>query len=79
MPPSKSLEQKKTAARVQNLLKEYGDILIDTVEEINKALQVDITETSVGEIALEYKKRQGGRQALNNLLARLNAKANDRN
>lgn len=73
-----NIEDKKRQARTQNLLKEYGDLLLETVEEINEQLRVDITETGVGEIALEYKKRQGGRQALNNFLARLNAKANER-
>lgn len=73
-----SVLRKQQQAKAQNLLKEYSDLLISTVDEIKKELNVDITGTTVDEIALEYKRRQGGREALTNFLQRLNSKANER-
>jgi len=65
-------------ARARNLLKDYGDLLLQTVEEVKKHLNGDITGTTADEIALEYKRRQGGREALDSFLVKLNAKANER-
>lgn len=76
--PQHSILRKQNQARAQNLLKEYSGLLIETVDEVKRELAVDITASSMEEIALEYKRRQGGREALNNFLARLNGKANER-
>lgn len=74
-----SILKRQNQARAQNLLKEYSDLLITTVEEIKKELNVEITGSTSDEIALEYKRRQGGREALTNFLQRLNSKSNERN
>ena len=73
-----SVLRKQQQARARNLLKEYSDLLIETVDEVKKRLDGDITGSTVDEIALEYKRRQGGREALNEFLTRLNSKSNER-
>ena len=73
-----SVERKAQQARARNLLKEYSNLLLETVEEVKKMLDGDITGTTADEIALEYKRRQGGREALNAFLTKLNSKANER-
>lgn len=75
---SHSVLRKQQQAQAQNLLREYSNLLIETVDDIKKELNVEITASTVDEIALEYKRRQGGREALNNFLKRLNSKANER-
>ncbi len=74
-----SILRKQQQAQAQNLLREYSQLLISTVDEIRKELNTEITHGTVDEIALEYTRRQGGREALNNFLTRLNSKANERN
>lgn len=77
--PDHSILKRQKQAQAQNLLREYLPLLIETVEEVKKELNIEITGTTSDEIALEYKRRQGGREALNNFLTRLNGKANERN
>lgn len=73
-----SVLRKQKQAQAQNLLREYSGLILEAVEEVKKELGTEITGNSTDEIALEYKRRQGGREALNNFLARLNGKANER-
>jgi hypothetical protein len=73
-----SIERRQKQAKTQNLLKEYSDVLIEAVEFVKRELNVEITSTTTDEIALEYIRRQGGRQALDNFLRRLNSNANER-
>lgn len=77
--PTHSLIQRQNHARAQHLIKEYNDLLIEVIDEVKRELNVDITSSTVDEIALEYKRRQGGREALTNFMKRLNNKANERN
>jgi hypothetical protein len=76
--PQHSVLRKQIQAKTQNLLREYSDLLISTIEEVKRELNVEITGSTSDEIALEYKRRQGGREALNNFLTKLNSKANER-
>jgi len=73
-----SILERQKQARARNLLKEYSNLLIETVDEIKNTLNGDITGSTSDEIALEYKRRQGGREALNLFLTKLNSKANER-
>lgn len=75
--PTHSILRKQKQAQVQNLLREYAPLLMETIEELKRELNVEITGSTADEIALEYKRRQGGREALHNFLQRLNAKGND--
>lgn len=74
-----SIQRKQAQAKAQNLLKEYSDLIISTIDDVKRELNTEITGSEVGEIALEYKRRQGGREALTNFLQRLNSKSNERN
>ena len=77
--PEHSIIKRQNQARAQHLLKEYNDLLLEVIDEVKRELNVDITSNVVDEIALEYKRRQGGREALTNFMKRLNNKANERN
>lgn len=73
-----SILRKQKQAKAQNLLKEYSDLIIETIEDVKKELDLEITGSTSDEIALEYKRRQGGRLALQAFLVKLNSKANER-
>lgn len=54
-----SQELKKKKARCQNLVKEYGDILLEFVSEIKRDADGPILGTTADEIALNYKYKEG--------------------
>ena len=66
-----------TAARAQNLLREYGTLLQEIANSIKAESMVDITGSTCEEIALEYKKREGMRSAVQLFLQKINTKANE--
>jgi len=79
MPPdtSKARQKRYNAAKTQALLKEYGSMLQEVIEETIREYSVDINESTVDGIAIAYSKSQGARQAVQLLMKKLNSRASD--
>ena len=73
------VEQKYESSKAQGILKEYGDFLRHTIEQISKEMDSPINEDTAEKVGLEYARRQAGKNALKLLMQRLNTKSNERN
>lgn len=71
-------QKKMLQAKCQNLLKEYGDIILDFHAQIVKETEGPIIGITSDEIALEYKRREGIRYGAIQLISKLNNNANER-
>lgn len=66
------------SARCQNLLKEYGELLLDFQAQILREVEAPIIGDTADAIALEYKKREGIRYGATQLIVKINTNANER-
>lgn len=73
-----SVEQRFIAAKLQGLIKEYGEVIKHVLDECKSEQDAEITEKTPEMIGLEYAKRQAARRALSTFWTKLNSKANDR-
>lgn len=70
-------ERSHIAAKARNLLNEYGPFLQGLVDDVIKELDTPINETTVDAIALQYVRREGGKESLRLLMKKLNSKTNE--
>lgn len=73
-----SRQKRYTASKTQNLLKEYGDLIIQVVAETIKEYEVPINDTTAEGIGLAYTKQKSAKDALNLFVKKLHGKANER-
>ncbi len=71
-------EARYTQAKAQSLLKEHGQFLELIIAEVKREYESEIIGTTADEIALEYKRRQGAKEALALFMKRVNSKADER-
>lgn len=74
---NKDRTKRYNAAKAQALLKEYGEFIMEVINETSAEYSQEINELSVEALAIRYSKNQGGRQALQLFMKKLNSKASD--
>ena len=73
----KERERQIVAAKARNLINEYGPFLQSIVDECIQEQNAPIMGTTTDEIAMQYMRREGGKDALKLLMKKLNSKTNE--
>lgn len=76
---TKTREARYTSSKVQNMLKEYGDILLIVLNETKAEFDLPINETTAESIGLAFARQQEAKRALNLFMKKLHSKADERN
>lgn len=76
---SQGRQKRYTSSKTQNLLKEYGDLLIQIADETKKEYETPINDTTAEGIGLAYAKQMAAKQAINLFIKKLYSKADERN
>lgn len=70
-------QKQLTAAKARNLLNEHGKFLEELANEVIKELDAPIQGTTSDEIALQYMRREGGKDAVKLFMKKINSKTNE--
>lgn len=74
---TKDRQKMLLASKARNLINEYGPLIEQVVSECMKEFEAPINEETSDRIAMEYKRKQGGKEALQLFMKKLNAKTHE--